>query len=111
MSNLLLAVFIGWGFVALVYPAVCVWIFVRLFIRPKRWVKWTFAGLLVFPVLYLASYGPLAWASYHEIWGHLPGSIEFALGVYSLPLQLTISDKSPRWLQAGMIWYLGFWVR
>jgi hypothetical protein len=104
------AIYIGWAIVGAGYPAACIWIVVRLFSRPKRWVKWTLAALLSLPVLYVASYGPLAWASQHSIGHDLPWPIQSALMIYSLPLAWTInSDDSPRWLHDGIIWYLGLW--
>jgi hypothetical protein len=41
--------------------AFCVWLTVRIINRRERWAKWTLAGVVGVPVLYVASFGPASW--------------------------------------------------
>lgn len=43
------------------FAAVCVWLAVRVVNRRERWAKWTLAGVVGLPVLYVASFGPACW--------------------------------------------------
>jgi hypothetical protein len=90
-------IWFSWAFVAAGYSATFIWIVVQLFCRPRRWAKWTLVGVLALPVLYVASYGP--------------GEILSALTIYTLPLQLAISDESPHWLRDGILWSVHLWNR
>jgi hypothetical protein len=38
--------------------AICIWLTVRIVNRRERWAKWTIAGVIGIPALYLASFGP-----------------------------------------------------
>ena len=55
---------------AVAFAAFCVWLGVRFYNRRERWAKWTLAGVVVLPVLYVASYGPAMWflTVYPKIW-------------------------------------------
>ena len=46
---------------AIAIAAFCVWLTVRIVNRRERWVKWTLAGVVGVPVLYVASFGPACW--------------------------------------------------
>lgn len=43
------------------FAAFCVWLAVRIMNRRERWAKWTLAGVLAMPVLYVLSFGPACW--------------------------------------------------
>jgi len=43
------------------FAASCVWLGVRIINRRERWTKWTLAGMVGLPVLYVASFGPACW--------------------------------------------------
>ncbi len=45
------------------FAAFCVWLTVRIVNRRERWAKWTLAVMLASPVLYVASFGPMVWAT------------------------------------------------
>lgn len=45
------------------FAALCVWLIVRIVNRRERWAKWTLAGVLGVPMLYVASFGPACWIS------------------------------------------------
>jgi hypothetical protein len=45
----------------IVYPALVVWLGVRIVSRRERWAKWTLATAASLPVLYFASFGPACW--------------------------------------------------
>jgi hypothetical protein len=46
---------------AVAFAAFCVWLTVRVVNRKERWAKWTLAGMVGVPVLYVASFGPVCW--------------------------------------------------
>lgn len=46
---------------AVAFTAFCVWLTVRIVNRRERWAKWTLAGVVGLPVLYVASFGPACW--------------------------------------------------
>src|SRR6185503_7212564 len=46
---------------AILFAAFCVWLTVRIVNRRERWAKWTLAGVVGVPVLYVASSGPACW--------------------------------------------------
>src|SRR5262245_7492771 len=46
---------------AVAFAAFCVWLTVRIANRKERWAKWTLAGVVGMPVLYVASFGPVCW--------------------------------------------------
>jgi len=41
-----------------IFAAVCLWLTVRIINRRERWAKWTLAGMVGLPVLYVVSFGP-----------------------------------------------------
>src|SRR5579863_3459563 len=43
------------------FPALCLWLGIRIINRRERWAKWTLAIVLGVPALYLASFGPACW--------------------------------------------------
>lgn len=43
--------------------ALSVWLAVRVVNRRERWAKWTLAAVIGLPVLYVASFGPVVWAT------------------------------------------------
>lgn len=47
--------------VAVIFTAFCIWLTVRILNRRERWAKWTLAGVVSVPVLYVASFGPACW--------------------------------------------------
>lgn len=52
---------------SVVFAALCVWLVVRIVNRKQRWAKWTLAGVVGVPVLYVASFGPIVWLADHDI--------------------------------------------
>jgi hypothetical protein len=43
---------------SIAFAAFCVWLGVRVYNRRERWAKWTLAGAVALPVLYVLSIGP-----------------------------------------------------
>ncbi|HEY3963509.1 MAG TPA: hypothetical protein VGM05_03065 [Planctomycetaceae bacterium] len=43
---------------AVAFAAFCIWLGVRFYNRRECWSKWTLAGILGLPLLYVASFGP-----------------------------------------------------
>jgi hypothetical protein len=58
-EQLLLFAGVTWGVIGTAYAAVSVWLGVRLFNRRERWAKWTIVALVLMPVLYVLSSGPM----------------------------------------------------
>lgn len=52
---------IAFAIFGVAFSALCVWLGVRIVNRRERWAKWTLAGVLGMPVLYVASFGPACW--------------------------------------------------
>jgi hypothetical protein len=50
---------VAWGVVGAAYAAACVWLGVRFFNRRERWIKGTAIALVLMPVLYTVSSGPM----------------------------------------------------
>lgn len=70
---------------------------------------WPFltAALIGLPVLYVLSFGPVAWLSAHSL---LPEELLLPVVIFYSPLIWAInSEGSPRWLQYAILWYLSFW--
>ncbi len=53
-----------WGVIGAGYAAIWIWLGVRLFNRRERWLKWTSAALVLTPVLYVLSSGPLTMVAF-----------------------------------------------
>ena len=69
--------------VGVAFAAVCVWLTVRIANRRERWAKWTLAAaLLGFPLLYLASFGPVCWITAAPRIGLEPGSTKPWMRIY-----------------------------
>lgn len=47
--------------IAVIFTAFSIWLTVRIINRKERWAKWTLAGVVGLPVLYVASFGPACW--------------------------------------------------
>ena len=45
------------------FAAFCVWLMVRIVNQREQWAKWTLAVVVSLPVLYVASFGPVVWAT------------------------------------------------
>ncbi len=43
---------------ALIFTAFCIWLIVRIVNRREKWARWTLAGAVGIPALYIASFGP-----------------------------------------------------
>ena len=83
---------------AFAFAAFCVWITVRIVNRCERWAKRTLAAAVALPVLYVASFGPVAWISFQAEVGHQ--TIEF---VYR-PLCI-LAAKNEKF-RCGLSWYI-----
>ena len=51
---------------AVAFTAFCVWLTVRIVNRRERWAKWTLAGAVALPVLYVIGFGPACWLASEE---------------------------------------------
>jgi hypothetical protein len=57
-----------WIVVGAAFAASCIWLTVRIVNRRERWAKWTAVALVLAPVLYVVSSGPMKAAVY---WRHV----------------------------------------
>ncbi len=93
-----------------IFMAVCIWLTVRVINRRERWAKWSLAAMLSMPILYLASWPPVAraseWLAKHEL---LPDVMTSLLTIVYYPAAGTVNGYSPDWLKSVMLWYLGIW--
>ena len=55
-----------WIVVSAVFAATCIWLTVRIVNRRERWAKWTAVALVLTPVLYAVSSGPMKAAVYRR---------------------------------------------
>ncbi len=53
------ATVIVWAVIGVAYAGTCVWLTVRIFNRRKPWMIWTAAALIIAPVAYVLSSGPM----------------------------------------------------
>ena len=93
---------------AVAFAACCVWLTVRIVNRRERCARWTLAGAVGLPVLYVASFGPACWFSSRTHIGI------FNLPTVYRPILATLSDRGSvgkvvRWYaeagaQAGWQW-------
>jgi len=89
------------------FSALCVWLAVRIVNRRERWAKWTLAGVVGLPVLYVASFGPAIYIHYM----YSPEQ-EFFYQAYAPILGLVDNPEAPLYgtWTANLIWcYVEFW--
>jgi|SRR5579863_9504478 len=53
---------------AATFAALYVWLTMRIVNRRERWAKWTLAGVVGVPMLYVLSFGPACWLAVHQKW-------------------------------------------
>jgi len=53
-----------WAAIGAAFAAIWIWLGVRLINRRERWTKWTAVALVLAPVLYVLSSGPLTMVSF-----------------------------------------------
>jgi hypothetical protein len=102
---------------AVAYAALCVWLGVRIVNRRERWAKWTLAGVIAVPSLYVGSFGPACWlASYaDEESPHLVTVYQPLLRVMAWERTQALRDQQEKgqaacysslWLRRGALaWY------
>jgi hypothetical protein len=56
---------------AVAFAALCVWLGVRVYNRRDRWAKWTLAAVVVLPVLYIGSSGPMTMLAFRQHVTHM----------------------------------------
>src|SRR5436190_24248622 len=88
------------------FAAFCVWLVVRVVNRRERWAKWTLAGGVGVPVMYVLSVGPLGWMASH---GMLPEFVddEF-IGTVYLPLTWIVFE-GPKPISNALVSYEQLW--
>ena len=93
-----------------VFMAVLIWLTVQVTNRRERWAKWSLATTLSMPILYLASWPPMArlceWLDSH---GLIPDAMTSVMWVVYYPAGFTANGNPPAWVKDTMIWYLGIW--
>jgi len=103
-------VIIFYSSVPVIFMAVLIWLTVRVINRRERWAKWSLAATLSMPMLYLASWPPVArlsaWLDSH---GLLPDAMQGVMAIVYYPAGFTVNGNPPAWLRDAMIWYLGIW--
>jgi hypothetical protein len=52
---------------AVAFGAFCVSLTIRVVNRRERWAKWSLAGMLGVPVLYVAGFGPACWLADRDV--------------------------------------------
>jgi hypothetical protein len=85
---------------AVTFAAFCIWLSVRIVNRRERWAKWALTGLIVLPVLYVASFGPACWISSRAT--KCVPIVETACS----PMMF-ICDVSPNFVVQFIQWYSG----
>ncbi|MBI3863068.1 MAG: hypothetical protein HY290_14345 [Planctomycetia bacterium] len=89
---------------AAAFAALCVWLTVRIVNRKEKWAKWTLAGLIGVPVLYVASFGP--WL---RIYGYANPDYLDAGGFYA-PCVKVAYGRCPKWVALIYCDYLSLCV-
>jgi len=74
---------------AVAFAALCVWLGVRIVNRRERWAKWTLAGVIAVPALYVGSFGPACWLA-----SHAEGEIPMLATVYQPLLRVMAHDRT-----------------
>jgi hypothetical protein len=85
--------------------AFCIWLTVRIVNRRERWAKWTLAGVVGVPLLYVASVGPAAWVV-NQPWRS--ARLLWALVAIYYPLD-RIDRISPQPIRDALDWYVDLW--
>jgi|GEM_PF-1665285 len=93
-----------------IFTSVFIWLVVQVMNRRDRWAKWSLAAMLSMPILYVASWPPVArlstWLDSH---GFFPDALQGVLAIVYYPAGMTVNGPAPAWLRNAMIWYLGIW--
>ena len=71
------------------FPALCVWLIVRIVNRRERWAKRTLAAVVGVPVLYVASFGPACWIT---SWTDIGARV---IPIAYFPITCGLSSPSP----------------
>jgi hypothetical protein len=89
---------------AITVSAFCVWLTVRTVNRRERWAKWTLAGLVGLPVLYIASFGPACWLTSNRY--SVAGGPLFGRKVPRAFHPICIAERRcPKLLSSAIKWY------
>jgi hypothetical protein len=80
--------------IGIALAAFCVWLTVRIINRRERWAKWTLAGVVGLPILYVLSFGPACWMTSQVYIGGEQIRWNRALIIY-IPLARMILENPP----------------
>jgi hypothetical protein len=90
---------------AFAFAAFCVWLTVRIINRWERWAKWTLAGMLVLPLLYVTSFG-FAIRAYHRD----PAHASYATIVKAYRPLLVVVGRSPSGIRWAVEQFVRLWL-
>ena len=85
------------------FAAFCVWLTVRIVNRRERRAKWTLAGVIILPTLYVLSVGPAMW-----LCGGEKSMPEWLLAIY---WPFRVIPDGPDFIEDAFVWNLGLWAR
>ena len=94
---------IAWGTVGALYAAACIWICIRLVNRRERRSKWIALALVIAPLFYVLSSGPLSMVAFHARVVHTPTVMPDGSNVVTATSEMDLS----RWFPiayAPMFW-------
>jgi hypothetical protein len=84
------------------FAAFCIWLTIRILNRRERWAKWTLAGVVGVPVLYVVSFGPACWIS-----SRMQPSGKVVSAIY-LPIIRVMWRGRPYVVQGALMHYVEF---
>jgi hypothetical protein len=91
---------------SLLSAAFCVWLGVRIVNRRERWAKWTAAGTVVLPALYVLSFGPACWISSRtETDVPMDDDVESSFVAAAYQPVLSIAWRGPKPIRDSVRWY------
>jgi hypothetical protein len=87
------------------FAALSIWLTVRTLNRRERWAKWIFAALLVWPVLYVVSLGPVCWWTAKPVTYLIKGGTEPVVSIIYSPLGWA-SRLGHNPIRKGLNWWI-----
>jgi len=87
---------------AVAATAFCVWLTVRIANRKERWAKWTLAGAVALPVLYVIGFGPACWLASEDMMSPQVGR---AVCRFYGPLLSYILLSEETWSVRALYWW------
>jgi hypothetical protein len=87
------------------FPALCVWLLVRIVKRRERWAQWTLGAVVALPLLYVLSIGPSAWLTTRHL---MPQSLGRATKHLYDPIEFLMA-RVPKPVEQALRWYVRLW--